>query len=301
MRVLLTRQPAQAGALEARLSGAVVGGEAVEVAFLPLVDFVLAGGAEADALGRMSMQLIAPGARGVLVVTSPNAVRALRGHDFGGVDEGVRAVATGPGTAHVLVAASPGIRVWTPPEDRSARGILAGMTGPTAAPEVVEGLWPPAAGHAVPIAWLPQSDLARPALADGLRAAGWDVRTAVAYRTVPYPGTPPWRRLLAEGEGSVAASDPVVAEACTAAPDAPVVTPAQLSEVEPGTVVLLTSSSSAEQFAERGLGPAAGERVRLLAIGEPTRATCARLGLPLAGTCATPDAAGVLAALAGLG
>ena len=280
MRLLLTRQPAQAGGLEVGLAGARVGGEPLEVGFLPLVDFVRPE--DEGPLRRMSAALRDPGSAGVLVVTSPMTVRALRRLGDGGLAPAVRAVATGPGTARALAAAVPGLRVWTPPADRSARGILAGMTGPAAAPEVVAGLWPPAPGGPAPVAWLPQSDRARPELAEGLRAAGWEVRAAVAYRTVPYPARPSWRRVLA-GEDAA---------------DATVVAPGGLAGQPPGTAVLLTSSSAAEEFVAHGLAPLAGGRVRLLAIGEPTRATCERLGLPLAATCATPDASGVAAALA---
>ena len=45
---------------------------------------------------------------------------------------------------------------------------------------------PPAGGGRVLLA---QAEAARPVLADGLRARGWDVSTVVAYRTVPV--TPP--------------------------------------------------------------------------------------------------------------
>ena len=155
---------------------------------------------------------------------------------------------------------------WLPPEDRSAEGLIAGLAA----------LHPRGAR-----AWLPQSDRARSRLADGLRAAGWDVRTGLAYRTVPYPAQA-GRRLL-DGAADEGRGD--------------VVTPARLAAVAAGTAVVLTSSSAAEEFVAAGLTPLAGERVRLVAIGAPTRDTCARRGLPLLGTAPTPDAAGVLAVL----
>jgi uroporphyrinogen-III synthase len=165
----------------------------------------------------------------------------------------------------VLTEAGCDAAPWLPPEDRSAEGLIAGLAA----------LHPRGAR-----AWLPQSDRARPRLAHGLRAAGWDVRTGLAYRTVPYPAQA-GRRLLDgadEGRGDV-------------------VTPARLSAVAAGTAVVLTSSSAVEEFVAAGLAPLAGERVRLVAIGAPTRDTCARRGLPLLGTAPTPDAAGVLAVL----
>lgn len=265
MRVLLTRQPAQAGDLEAGLAGAEAAGERVRVGFLPLTDFALT---EDVAPLRA---LLADWARrgGWLVVTSPNTVRALRGVGWdGAVPKDSRIAATGPGTARVLRAAGLEAAPWTPPEDRSAEGLIAGLTA----------LHPGGAR-----AWLPQSDRARPRLADGLRAAGWDVRTGLAYRTVPYPAQA-GRRLL-DGAADEGRGD--------------VVTPARLAEVAAGTAVVLTSSSAAEEFVAAGLTPLVGERVRLVAIGAPTRDTCARRGLPLLGTAPTPDAAGVLAVLRG--
>ena len=281
MRVLLTRQPAQAGDLEAGLAGAEAAGERVRVGFLPLTDFALTE----DVVPLRA--LLADWARrgGWLVVTSPNTVRALRGVGWdGAVPKDSRIAATGPGTARVLRAAGLEAAPWTPPEDRSAEGLIAGLTA----------LHPGGAR-----AWLPQSDRARPRLAEGLRAAGWEVRTVLAYRTVAYPA-PAQRRLLAgESESYV--------EPESAPGSADVVAPGALAAEPVGTVVLLTSSSAAEEFVAAGLAPLAGAgdaaaaRVQLVAIGEPTRQTCDRLGLPLAGTAATPDAAGVVAVLRGVG
>ncbi|MEX3565797.1 uroporphyrinogen-III synthase [Micrococcus endophyticus] len=282
MRVLLTRQPAQAGDLEAGLVGAEAAGERVRVGFLPLTDFAL----PEDVAPLRALLAEWERRGGWLVVTSPNTVRALRGVGWDGhVRAGCRIAVTGPGTARVLREAGVEAAPWTPPEDRSAEGLIAGLTA----------LHPGGAR-----AWLPQSDRARPRLAEGLRAAGWEVRTALAYRTVPYPA-PAARRLLAGEAESDAGPE-------TAAASADVVTPAVLASEPEGVVVLLTSSSAAEEFAADGLAPLAGAgtgevrpaRVRLVAIGEPTRQTCDRLGLPLAGTAATPDAPGVLAVLRGL-
>lgn len=275
MRVLLTRQPAQAGDLEAGLAGAEVAGRRLRVGFLPLTDFALPdddgplralladwAGADGDAAGPGRSD----GSRW-LVLTSPNTVRALRAVGWDGhVPAGARIAVTGPGTARVLTEAGCDAAPWLPPEDRSAEGLIAGLAA----------LHPRGAR-----AWLPQSDRARPRLADGLRAAGWDVRTGLSYRTVPYPAQAGRRLLDAaadEGRGDV-------------------VTPARLAAVAAGTAVVLTSSSAAEEFVAAGLTPLVGERVRLVAIGAPTRDTCARQGLPLLGTAPTPDAAGVLAVL----
>lgn len=274
MRVLLTRQPAQAGDLEAGLAGAEAAGERVRVGFVPLTDFALPE--DATPLRALLADWTRRG--GWLVVTSPNTVRALKSVGWDGhVPDTGRIAVTGPGTARVLREAGVATVPWTPPSDRSAEGLITGLTA----------LHPDGDR-----AWLPQSDRARPRLAEGLRAAGWQVHTAPAYRTVAYPA-PAERRLLA-AEPEAASAD--------------VVAPAALAAEPEDAVVLLTSSSAAEEFAAAGLAPLAGAgtgeawpaRVRLVAIGEPTRQTCGRLGLPLAGTAATPDAPGVLAVLARL-
>ncbi|MDO5635345.1 MAG: hypothetical protein Q4G34_10830, partial [Micrococcus sp.] len=68
-------------------------------------------------------------------------------------------------------------------------------------------------------------------------------------------------------------------------------------------VVVLTSSSAAEQFQRRGLGQTEAPSSRstrwigCLALGEPTRRTAESLGLHLLGTAATPDADGIATAL----
>ncbi|MCR4489879.1 uroporphyrinogen-III synthase [Micrococcus luteus] len=174
MRVLLTRQPAQAGDLEAGLAGTEVAGRRLRVGFLPLTDFALPdddgplralladwAGADGDAAGPVRSD----GSRW-LVVTSPNTVRALRAVGWDGhVPAGARIAVTGPGTARVLTEAGCDAAPWLPPEDRSAEGLIAGLAA----------LHPRGAR-----AWLPQSDRARSRLAPGLRAAGWDLRTGLA-------------------------------------------------------------------------------------------------------------------------
>ena len=155
MRVLLTRQPAQAGDLEAGLAGAEVAGRRLRVGFLPLTDFALPdddgplralladwAGADGDAAGPVRSD----GSRW-LVLTSPNTVRALRAVGWDGhVPAGARIAVTGPGTARVLTEAGCDAAPWLPPEDRSAEGLIAGLAA----------LHPRGAR-----AWLPQSDRAR--------------------------------------------------------------------------------------------------------------------------------------------
>ncbi|WP_288817754.1 uroporphyrinogen-III synthase [uncultured Micrococcus sp.] len=309
MRVLLTRQPAQASRLEAGLAGARVpgtvgrdgAGEPVDVALLPLTDFALPDDdAPLRALVRelagqprstepvqeqASEPSAAPRATGRwLIVTSPNTVRALARVGWDGLlPADVRVAATGPGTARALREAGCAAPVWTPHRDRSARGIAAGLR------ELVPG------GAR---AWLPQSDRARPALTDALRGAGWAVQTVLAYRTVAYPARES-RRVLAAAAGNEV--DGTVATGPKAGMTLPTWSPGELAAAEAGTVVVLTSSSAAEQFAERcrPRGGGAAEAL-LIAIGDPTAETMRALALPVAAVCATPDAAGVLEALAGL-
>src|SRR5690606_15556766 len=85
--------------------------------------------------------------------------------------------AVGPGTAAALerIGVTPDL---LPSGERSALGLLADFPAPDPAP---------GAGNRVLV---PPSDLADPTLADGLRAAGWQVDDVVAYRTLsgPLPG-----------------------------------------------------------------------------------------------------------------
>jgi len=77
-----------------------------------------------------------------------------------------RVAAVGPGTAAAL----------------AGRGVVADLVPATAMAEaLVESLPPPPDAGRV---FLPQAADARPVLADGLRARGWQVEVAEAYRTV---------------------------------------------------------------------------------------------------------------------
>jgi uroporphyrinogen-III synthase len=76
----------------------------------------------------------------------------------------------GPGTAAAMRAA--GIEPALVPDRFVAEGLLA--------------VFPPGPGRIL----LPQAEGARPVLAEGLRAAGWQVDTVVAYRTVTADAPP---------------------------------------------------------------------------------------------------------------
>jgi uroporphyrinogen-III synthase len=103
-----------------------------------------------------------------VVVTSPNgADRAVAAAGGRAAALAVRWAVVGPGTADALAAH--GIHAALVPDRFVAEGLL-------------DAFPPPPAGGRVLLA---QAEAARPVLADGLRARGWEVRTVVAYRTVP--------------------------------------------------------------------------------------------------------------------
>ena len=162
MRVVVTRAPAQAGALDAALAaaGAVVVGLPVIVLAAPPDG----GAAMRAAAGRAAMF-------DWVVFTSANAVERFvsllgDGRSFGRA----RLAAVGSVTAAALAA-------WhlvadLVPEVETAAGLVAAMPGAPAGPDRATVLFPRAAG-------------ARPTLADGLRGKGWDVTEVDAYRTIP--------------------------------------------------------------------------------------------------------------------
>ena len=165
-----------------------------------------------------------------LVVTSANGARRVG--EAAGVHRRVRLAAVGPATAEALAAAAgrPVDLVATVPR---AEGLLAEF--------------PAGRAHIL----LAQADRARRQLADGLAAAGHDVESVIAYRTVV-------RR-------------PTVAEV------------AQLATVE---AVVLASGTAAQGYAD-ALGVATGAVV--VAVG-PTTAEAARdYGLSVNHVAASPD------------
>ena len=147
-----------------------------------LVDFLTAAGATVERLPLLALLLpedpapLTAAARDLaryrwVVFTSANAVRAL----FGAMEDrwpaGVSAAAIGDATDAALCADG----VWPDvvAEDSNAEGLLA---------ELVPRLRHQPGERIL----LPQAADARPTLAEGLRAAGHDVDTVIAYRkTVP--------------------------------------------------------------------------------------------------------------------
>ncbi|GAA2026474.1 hypothetical protein GCM10009720_02670 [Yaniella flava] len=182
MRIILTRQPAQAGHIEAGLEHS-----GYSIAFLPLTDFQLPE--DTGALDAMITGLHA-GRWDRLLLTSPNTIRALVARSWDPVATEAHTVigVTGPGTARVLHDSGATMTPWMPNNDASAAGILAQFpTGPGTVA-------------------LPQGAAAGDAMCTGLTQRGWEVTHAVAYHTVDYPAQPD-RALLPVEQGSLETAD----------------------------------------------------------------------------------------------
>ena len=233
--VLVPRSPERAGPLAAllRAQGAtVLVSPAIERA--PIGDTTAVDAAVAElAAGRFDW----------VVVTSVNAIDELaasaarhgltladlsdRARSAASPGDGARWAAVGPATRRALEAA--GVRVDLEAGVNSARGLLAAFDSlPGAVPGRV---------------LVPQGDLARPTMSQGLRDRGWDAVVVTAYRTVAH------------------ALSPEVVAAWRA------------GDVD---VVVLTSGSVAREVAAQ-LG--ADPRVAGVAIGEPTAEAALAVGL----------------------
>ncbi|WP_111721494.1 uroporphyrinogen-III synthase [Homoserinimonas sp. OAct 916] len=119
-----------------------------------------------------------------LVVTSATTVAELSRRQVA-LPKNTRVAAVGDTTAARLAAA--GYRVdFVPATDHSARGLVAGWPQPTRPNAGSPDAGPPDIPSRILI---PQSDLAGPSLANGLRSLGLHVETVTAYRNVPVPVT----------------------------------------------------------------------------------------------------------------
>lgn len=256
MRIVLTRHPGQAGDLEAAVQA-----DGFDVGFLPLTQQLLPADTR-ELTG--AVEMLVQGSFDWLLLTSANTVRALISCGWDGrIPEQTRVAAVGPGTARVLGDLTTAGDPWIP-ADHSAAGLLLELPGPAAGPRLL----------------LPQSAQARPQLAEGLRARGWDLTHVTAYQSVPtaWAAPQPLHRILLPGpsaEGEVAGKR---------------LDPTDLREDD---VVLLTSSTAAEAYAQLQLS----QTPSLLAIGGPTAATMKGLGLPVAAVLSEPTAAGLTSAL----
>lgn len=166
MRVILTRQPAQAGHIEAGLEQL-----GYHIGFLPLTDFQLPD--DQTALHGLVTELHT-GTWDQVLITSPNTIRALVavGWDPAVTETHTTIAVTGPGTARVLHDHGATTTPWMPTDDASAQGILT--------------QFPPGPGRLA----LPQGQAAGTAMTQGLTQRGWDVTHVVAYHTVSYPAAP---------------------------------------------------------------------------------------------------------------
>ncbi|RAX44968.1 uroporphyrinogen-III synthase [Arthrobacter sp. AQ5-06] len=266
-RVLITRSVDRAGPL-----AALLGSLGAEPLVLPLIDFERA--ADQPALDA-ALDALAAGGFDWLVVSSITTVRMLvekaaeRGTTPAAlVPAGTRVATIGPSSRWILEAA--GIPVALAPVDiQSAEGLV--------------DLWTAAPEHVL----LPQADIAGPALRDGLAAKGADVTPVVAYHTVDYPARPELR-LEAELPSAVGLSHHG--------------SPRELSqlqtrrELDAGTLdaVVAVSPSAARRIAATLLPLG---RCRFIAIGRPTAAEAAALGIPVAATAQVPTPDGIVAAL----
>lgn len=163
MRIILTRQPAQAGHIEAGLAQL---GHTIE--FLPLTDFQHPE--DTGALDE-TVEGLHTGRWDRVLLTSPNTIRALvaRGWEPAVTEREMVIAVTGPGTARVLYDFGAQQRPWMPTDDASAAGILE--------------QFPNGPGTLV----LPQGAAAGAAMSTGLTERGWQVSHVVAYHTVDFP------------------------------------------------------------------------------------------------------------------
>ena len=196
---------------------------------------------------------IAAGEAAWLVLTSTRTVEALAPYLHVPVPSALQVAVVGPATARAwteLTGAAP---------DLVSRGSAAALLGEP----VLAG--PPPAPNAARRVLLPASALADPALADGLRRAGWEVEQVAAYTTI------------------------------TA--DAHDLLPGLASTWGTGGVdaVVLTAPSTTRAVLEL-LGPPPAT-TRLVTIGATTAAAAHELGLPVAAIAPSPTPEGVLRAV----
>lgn len=261
MRLLLTRHPAQAAALDRGLTGSQAGlsSPRFTLGYLPLTVQVLPEDLQEL---KDTAALLESGGADHLVFTSANTVRALLSAGWSGtVPPHTQVAAVGPGTASVVRALTGISDIWLPSQYHGA-----GLAAEFPAPDDLDRR------RLV----LPQSSRAAPEVSEVLGGKGWSVHRVNAYDTVAYH------------HALSATRTPVLPEIAQP-PTQPVV---QMAEVRAGDVVIMTSSSAAEQWVAR-----ADERtatVPVWAVGEPTAHTLLRCGAPADAVLGTPTAEAVL-------
>ncbi|MEW6155163.1 MAG: uroporphyrinogen-III C-methyltransferase [Actinomycetota bacterium] len=237
-RVVVCRARHQVSGLAERLRA--LGAEVVRV---PVID-IAGPGDGGDALAAAAASLAA-GDHDWALFTSANAVDALFAHLRDARDlAGVQVAAVGPGTASAL----------------AARGVVADLVPATSVAEALAAAVVEATDGQPARALLPQAAAARPALAEGLRAAGWQVTAVEAYRTVA------------------------------------AVPPAHLLEAAASAhAIAFTSASTVDAYLEAA-GPGRLPPV-VVCIGPVTAEAARRQGLAVTATAATHDLDGLAAAL----
>ena len=248
--VLLPRSPERAAPLAARLraqGATVLVSPAIERA--PIEDTVAMDAAVADLAGFAWVVVTSVNAIDELIASAARRGRTLaelsgRARTGAHPGSGTRWAAVGPATRRALEAA--GVQVDLEAGVNSARGLLAAFDALTEAPDhgpEARTTFDHPAADATRDVLLPQGDLAKPTMADGLRDRGWVPHVVTAYRTVAHT------------------LSPEVADAWRA------------GEVD---VVVLTSGSVAREVANQ-LG--ADPHVAGVAIGEPTAEAAHAVGL----------------------
>lgn len=247
--VLVARAPSRAEGLVASLRR-----DGLDVVAAPVIE--RAPATDLTSLDEAVRRLAGSGYAWV-VVTSVNAVDALRdaaartGADLAAAT--TRWAAVGPATRDALEAAGLRVDLLPADDDATAAGIVAAFPAPgSPTPGTDRGA---ASGRVL----LPLGDLARPTLADGLAAGGWEPDVVTAYRTVR-------RELPAD----------VAARAGAGGFD----------------VVVVTSGSVAREVARQvGLG------TPVVTIGRPSADAAHDAGLTVAAVAATPTDEALAAAV----
>lgn len=165
-RVVMTRPIERAGALAGMLRDA--GAEVIELPLITIAEPADGGVELREALADVSRY-------DWLVVTSPSGATRVAAAVSSPRPSGPRVAAVGTGTAAALRTA-----VDLVPQRQVAEGLLE--------------VFPSGPGRVL----LAQAEAARPVLAEGLRAKGWEVDAVVAYRTLETPPADPTEALGAD-------------------------------------------------------------------------------------------------------
>ena len=250
-RVLVTRGPAVSRELTGLLRD-----RGYDVSVAALLEAQLP--ADIEPLRTVLDMALRPQAPTWLAVTSATTVAALGavsdnahwGAELERAREGtpkLSVAAVGGATASALRTAGIGVD-FVPKNEQSAAGMVAE--------------WPAASAAAGEIALLPASELASSTLVDGLRARGYRLHAAVAYRMVPAPASSPLST-----DGPVAGDPPALT--ADAARD-------RCADGEFCAVVATAPSRVAALLDGQPRPP---DDTRWVAIGEPTAAALRQRGI----------------------